>query len=437
MTTTESNISFRKKIFFYIVIILTIIITLELCSFVILKIKLEKYSSSSLISDRNDIINNNETEIVNKPSVIVLHPYLGYVYNPETNNKNMTLHHGGLPISEYGFIDSNAPFYEDKEDTIIIGIFGGSVAYYFSVFGVDSLIDQLKYSSFFKNKKIGVVRVALGGYKQPQQLLSLTYLLSLGAHFDIVINLDGFNEVALPPVDNITNNVSPIFPRNWHWQSEKLMSNQTKSLIGIIRYLREKREKYASTFNKRIVRYSNVMNLIWIISDRLLVDRIKEKQIALSSSMNKGSNNYERSGPKYSYTNTSEMYHDLANYWKQSSQQMARICEANNILYWHFLQPNQYVYNSKTLNEEEKKIAFSNKSPYKEPVEHGYPVLQEKGIELSNSSIQFHDLTMIFEDRRDTLYSDSCCHLNDKGNEILGKIIGKLIVEDIEKSNDN
>jgi len=43
--------------------------------------------------------------------------------------------------------------------------------------------------------------------------MRLNYLLALGARFDLFINLDGFNEVALPPAENIPKGVFLFFPR--------------------------------------------------------------------------------------------------------------------------------------------------------------------------------------------------------------------------------
>ena len=45
----------------------------------------------------------------------------------------------------------------------------------------------------FEGKRVEIVCTALGGYKQPQQLFSLMYFLALGGHFDVWVNLDGFN----------------------------------------------------------------------------------------------------------------------------------------------------------------------------------------------------------------------------------------------------
>jgi hypothetical protein len=54
------------------------------------------------------------------------------------------------------------------------------------------------------------------GWKQPQQPLALSYFLSLGAKYDVVMNLDGFNELALPFLNNLRAGVYPFFPRLWN-----------------------------------------------------------------------------------------------------------------------------------------------------------------------------------------------------------------------------
>ena len=40
-----------------------------------------------------------------------------------------------------------------------------------------------------------------GGYKQPQQLAALSEALLLGVPLDVVVNIDGYNEVALGKSD--------------------------------------------------------------------------------------------------------------------------------------------------------------------------------------------------------------------------------------------
>jgi hypothetical protein len=45
------------------------------------------------------------------------------------------------------------------------------------------------------DKEIVLLNFGSGGFRQPQQLLILTYFFLIGQRLDLVINLDGFNEV--------------------------------------------------------------------------------------------------------------------------------------------------------------------------------------------------------------------------------------------------
>ena len=50
---------------------------------------------------------------------------------------------------------------------------------------------------------------------------------------------------------------------------------------------------------------------------------------------------------------------------------------------------------------------------YGRAVPIGYPLLQRRGSELREAGVRFHDLTMMFKDVEEPVYSDSCCHLNE------------------------
>src|SRR5262245_54070456 len=128
---------------------------------------------------------------------MVPHPYLGFVYNPRFEPAAMLKTHS-VPVSEWGFLDDKAPLRAGADDEVVVGVFGGSVAFWLSVRGADAMIEELSRLPRFRGKRFVIVRTAMGGTKQPQQLMTLNYLLAQGGHFDIVVNLDGFNEVALP-----------------------------------------------------------------------------------------------------------------------------------------------------------------------------------------------------------------------------------------------
>ena len=119
---------------------------------------------------------------------------------------------------------------------------------------------------------------------------------------------------------------------------------------------------------------------------------------------------------------------DAVALWKRTSGQMWNICRANNITYLHLLQPNQYVAGSKVLSDWEKEHAWSPPNYwYRHGVEKGYPHLFTAGQELSKAGIPFFDITDSFRETRETIYKDTCCHYNGRGNQILAKRISQII----------
>lgn len=85
---------------------------------------------------------------------------------------------------------------------MLVGIFGGSVARQCCDQGAPRLAALLEWSPRFAGREVVPLCLGHEGYKQPEQLLVLAYLLSLGQQFDLVINIDGFNEVALGTYNN-------------------------------------------------------------------------------------------------------------------------------------------------------------------------------------------------------------------------------------------
>ena len=151
----------------------------------------------------------------------VLHPYLGYVVNPEINKIQHRRKKGRLVVSELGFFE---PPGKSKLDAgsgaatgppLRVGIFGGSVAFIFSFTSRDRLAAALATLPGVGDRPIVIRSFALGRYKQPQQLEALAYLLALGEQFDVVINIDGFNDIVVPYLQNIPQGVTPVYPANW------------------------------------------------------------------------------------------------------------------------------------------------------------------------------------------------------------------------------
>ena len=79
------------------------------------------------------------------------------------------------------------------------------------------------------------------------------------------------------------------------------------------------------------------------------------------------------------------------------------------------------------MGPEELEIAYLEMHPYRQGVVEGYPMLIERGAELAANGVAFHDLTRMFENNSEVLYSDKCCHFNEKGyNMIIDYMVARM-----------
>lgn len=355
----------------------------------------------------------------------VLHPYLGFVADPEAAPASTE-----TPFSptstDFGFPRNRADLFAEPEpDELTVAVFGGSVAYILATHNQQLFADRLAQTWRFKHKKLRVLNFALPGYKQPQQLMALAYALSLGVKIDIVVNVDGFNEVALPYEENLKDGVFPFYPRSWRYRVSQL-DPHILNARGLSVHLQKRRAQRATFFSRPPWRFSFTSAALWKLLDLQLARQLTAAQtIPLSepSSLNA----YQTRGPTTSYPSDAAMYESFATLWQRSSEAMHALCSSLGIEYHHFLQPNQYVAGSKPLSESEQQIAWREDHRYRRGVVEGYPLLIQYGQKLRENNISFSDLTQIFADVEETLYIDDCCHFNIKGNAIMAKTIATIL----------
>ncbi len=365
----------------------------------------------------------------------VIHPYLGFATPPQTNT---TLHRSdGEPLEEYGFDVGSGPMMTQKHpDKYVIGIFGGSVAkQLWERHGTDALIETLRQSPAFANKEIVISSGSFYSYRQPQQLLSFAYLLSIGAHFDAVILLDGFNDIFRPPPENMNGPISPLYPYAWAAYTGDLSNDPVFRLkFGKVAILDDMRYRRAQTMLHSPLRFSMAAGLVWTVMDRRLTAASLTAEYELQDYAS-GTGSYAMHGPKIEYENEGAYFSDRQLVWRKSAEAMWRLASAEGIEFFHFLQPNQYVPDSKPIHPNER-VIMDDLPQTGEPgirfaVEMGYPYLQAAGADLKKEGVRFHDMTKVFSDVQDALYVDPCCHFNEEGNAILGKKLAELMLQDL------
>jgi hypothetical protein len=370
----------------------------------------------------------------------VLHPHLGWVLNPDftdftdaTTTDTTTSAGGGentlVPINRLGFLDQADPLARRSPERLRVAIIGGSVAWYFSMHGKEQLEARLAQAPRFQGRQIEFVSLALSGYKQPQQLMTLAWMLSLGAEYDVVINIDGFNEVALHPSENHPKAVHVAYPRGWHERVRQLPRSEIVHTLYRHASLTLQRRSWAKRFLDEPLAYSPLLNFIWRTRDNRFRKQIGEDRVFIASQWLNQARVYMHTGPDNTYADPDEMYDQLVALWQRCSRQLDRLCQTNGIRYLHVLQPNQYVEGSKPMSEAEREIAIEPGHKYRPGVIDGYPRLRSAGLELTRSGVDFLDLTLVFANTREPIYIDDCCHYNPQGNRMLANAIADRLLE--------
>lgn len=383
------------------------------------------FSFAALQTRRTRLINtSNDSTRLNHAVQGVIHPYIGSVGDPSSENKN-----------EYGFFGPSLPIDHTggSTDTVFVAVLGGSVATFMVAEARETLRQELQRVKRFAGKEIFIANLAMGGKKQPQQLMIVNYFMSLGAPFDLVINLDGFNEIVLPVVEHAKLGTFPFYPRKWKMRVAGLADQDLLRKAGRIAYLGSARHHLAVLASRAPVKYSVTANVFWDQLDLGLLRRIENERVALTQEIldredpAKPGGTYAENGPTRTYASDEARYRDLATFWKRSSMILNNLAQGSGFEYFHFLQPNQYVRGSKIFSEEERTIALKKRHPYRKAATEGYPYLIAAGKDIAGAGVNYTDLTMLFAGNDEVLYIDGCCHFNRRGYELIAREIARVI----------
>jgi hypothetical protein len=347
------------------------------------------------------------------------HPFFGWVDQPSETTNN------------HGFASPyNYPWRKSNQNQFIIGIFGGSVAKIFSETGTARLIQALKQEPFFANREIIILNFSAGGYKQPQQLLILNYYLTIGQKFDLVINIDGFNEVALSTI-NAQNQIDIAMPSFHHMDpminivDQTTLTGEKIELLARLNQNRTKANRLVKTMDQTSLAsvYFISKQFYKIFFDQYNEDRLKLQTLEAAPSQETMIYVYPSSRKKLRPV----VFEQMARQWLAASITMRDILQSRRTPYIHILQPNQY-YSKKPFTSEEAAIVLRPNHRYRLGAEQGYPALIAYGERLKKKGVNFYSAVDIFDDEAEILYVDDCCHFNQTGNNLLADFISQAIL---------
>ncbi|MEG4515516.1 MULTISPECIES: hypothetical protein [unclassified Microcoleus] len=373
---------------------------------------------------------------LNQSIVERFHPFFGFIQQPGPDFRP------GFKNNNYGFLSPyDYPFKKTKPNQFIIGVFGGSVASNYGIFEVQNKIlpQYLKQIPGLKDKEFVILSFATGGYKQPQQLLILNYFLALGQELDLVVNIDGFNEVALSNLNN-KNQVDLAMPSIQHILPLSSLANNSLSTQAMKATIRIQENK--ARINQGLERLQNcsfaacdALTSVYIqnLVNNYKTDVIKfEKERTQQKKDDSGSVIYINTNK--SVLQDSLAFEAMAQNWVKSSIFMHKVLSASNVPYFHVLQPNQYYQTKRVFGEAEKQIAFNKDTPYAKAVEIGYPALFKKFPNLEKNNITLVNAVNVFDKIKEAVYVDSCCHYNKAGEVVFSNYVGRSILESLRKN---
>lgn len=359
----------------------------------------------------------------------VLHPFLGWSHRSGPAS--------GTPYNQFG-LRSRIPDYRDlKESDFVIGVLGGSVARGLVLAGGSSLAKRLEEERPELEGRIRLVTLASGGYKQPQQLYLLSQMQLLGVPFDAVVNVDGFNEVALGGTDAAAG-FHPLFPFRSYWSVTYDLARgvttprQIELSAGILAAKRSAQSRRAFLDRHHYLAKLRLLRAVVGFGIQKSARRaiVLEEKLGAIEHVDHTEAVQEFSAPCLS---TDEgCWEVIAQIWAKASRQLAVIAESEGSLYLHALQPNQYVEGTKELTPEELAIAWNPDHAWSRSAAAGYPFLIAAGRELERDGVDFHDLTKIFLLEEDTLYRDTCCHYEVSGYNLIAVEIADRLADAME-----
>ncbi len=320
------------------------------------------------------------------------HPYLGYVR-----------------------LDSDLHFdiiHETQKSHDFMAIFGGSVAESFYHYNMreNLLQTELKKNLDLKNYP-GIRNYALGGYKQPQQLIATVLFRP---NVKITVNIEGANEFT--PLEKFPHYYPSPSESNLNYSGVESWDLYVKA--GKIRAYQGKLKEFMEK-NWWLESISVFFKILYFFKEKSIISL--EQKLVHQKEKRKGS---------FAYISPFEKMI----YWFERSCEQQNFLADRGVKSYFFFQPMPFLPESKKLTTREKKMLEDEN--WMEG--HGNKVetylLVRKTIKKGNLSLNLVDMSQIFLNETREVFSDGYCHLNDLGRSLLTQEIVKVIKKTYSES---
>jgi hypothetical protein len=317
-------------------------------------------------------------------------------------------------------------------------LLGGSFAAQFGNVNFARLKEWIATFPEVGGQPVELWNLSVAAQKQPSHLHRLTGVLAEGWKPDLVICIDGYNELALA-AENLSAGVDPVYPSVAFWGGMARAGDVDTKALDLLVEMRAAQLTTASRANlglrfglwrsallsralsawmsrsQREFRETRERHMVWLGSER--------SQIAIRGPV---AGLYQAGEPAQVSGDPPGMIEGIAA-WANSARNLRAICDRRHIALVHALQPGLDDAGSKLVTDEERR---NNKlgGPWLAAIQNGYPLLRERVTTLAREDVLIRDGTRLFADNSETLYIDGC-HLTDHGYELYAQAVAGWVRE--------
>lgn len=296
-----------------------------------------------------------------------------------------------------------------EPDVYRIGILGGSVAESWARHAIShpEALEGLRKPLELGPRRIQVVNLAMGAARQPQTFAIANFFLE---DIELFVDLGGFN-------DTEPGHLLPLYPLevpNFALRySERAAGGAVYRALGngqLHLY------QALTTLPKHVpgLSRSAAYFAFWSGAGKALVRGIRSCEAR-----------YYAAAVRPEVIAPAELLERRLVIWERYTRRMHALVAAEGKRVFSFVQPNQYLQGSKPLSTWEQTSAIDPAQ-----VRYGHrrmARLVERAQKLGAEGLHVIDLSGVYQNTRETVYKDHCCHLNDRGNEILTQAIVSAI----------
>ena len=360
--------------------------------------------------------------------LVIFHPYFGYVNSPSRRDPGQSANNLGFQVNAERYAQ-NPDFYDypraRRPGEFLVGIFGGSVAFGFATQAQGDAEMQAAFRSLplAKSRTPVFLNFGLSGYRQPMQLLVLSYFLSIGQPLDLVLNLDGFNET-VNSVMNENAGFESSYPPHHVWRAlgEECQAGVPRKTDYLALLSASYHESQSESLRRQAVNRRLATFYFW---DQAQAGWHAAKGASLRRDLRdqpvSSATDYFPIPPPFRTKSGVSLADYTAELWASSSRSMDRLARDRGAAYLHVLQPSQW---------------FAPNGPYKPltanppfawvqgPVNDFYPRFLAQIGPLRASGVRVLDASCLMKgEPAAKIWADDVCHLTPEGNRILARFI--------------